>query len=251
MSSFRPFFYCDLFFFFSRTSSTGGVTRVGTSLDRFRSNAKPLETQLRGRLLQQPRLQTLIQQFGELPLFTLRSQTNTNLNCLKPRRVSKMAELRPFTPPAKKYLAGPAPRDVRFRHPAYPDSAPDLLVLTAADGDGGLSFDRASEACCIVAGVNWDGGYLALKASENNDLQRVDRPQDGLLRLREYFFCVHGLCMSSSSSPNAPRSASFMPNSRGDITNNYLSRCSQISRCPIVPTLALPARLRGRWHATR
>lgn len=102
----------------------------------------------------------------------------------------KMAALPAFTPPAAAYSLGPTPRAVRFRHPAYPDPAPDLLVLMAADdGDGGLDFDLALAACCIIAGVNWDGGYLALKASESNDLQRVDRPQDGSLHGREYFFC--------------------------------------------------------------
>ncbi|OAA66551.1 hypothetical protein SPI_01127 [Niveomyces insectorum RCEF 264] len=103
-----------------------------------------------------------------------------------------MAALPPFTPPAETHSLGPTPRAVRFRHPAYPDSTPDLLVLMAADGDGGLDYDLALAACCIVAGVHWDGGYLAQKALGNHDLQRVDRPHDGLLRAREYFFCVDG-----------------------------------------------------------
>lgn len=123
-----------------------------------------------------------------------------------------MAALPALTPPAAVYSLGPTPRAVRFRHPAYPDSAPDLLVLMAADdGDGGLDFDLTLAACCIIAGVNWDGGYLALKASESNDLQRVDRPQDGSLHGREYFFCVNGddpRCMSySSSTAHTPRSS--------------------------------------------
>ncbi|EPE04359.1 proteasome activator subunit [Ophiostoma piceae UAMH 11346] len=82
-----------------------------------------------------------------------------------------MAALPAFTPPVAAYSLGPMLRAVRFRHPAYPDSAPDLLVLMAVDdGNGGLDFDLALAACCIIAGVNWDGGYLALKASESNDL---------------------------------------------------------------------------------
>jgi hypothetical protein len=62
----------------------------------------------------------------------------------------------------------------------------------AADGDSGLDFDVALTACCIVADANWDDGYLAQTVAGNNVLQRVDRPQDGLLRGLEYFFCVKG-----------------------------------------------------------
>ncbi|POR32602.1 Uncharacterized protein TPAR_07172 [Tolypocladium paradoxum] len=104
-----------------------------------------------------------------------------------------MAALPPFTPPAATHALGTAPRAVRFRHPAYPSSAPDLLVLRAADGDGGLDFDVALTACCIVANADWDDGHLAQKTlAGDHVLQRVDRPQDGLLRGREYFFCVEG-----------------------------------------------------------
>ncbi|KAK4233616.1 hypothetical protein C8A03DRAFT_47881 [Achaetomium macrosporum] len=104
-----------------------------------------------------------------------------------------MVALPPFTPPAATHGQGAAPRTVRFRHPAYPSSAPDLLVLLAADGDGALDFDIAIIACCIVANVGWDDGYLAQKALGANDVfQQVDRPNDGLLRGHEYFFCVKG-----------------------------------------------------------
>jgi hypothetical protein len=46
-------------------------------------------------------------------------------------------------------------------------------------------------------------------------LQRVARPQDGLLRGREYFFCVEGhdpsLCMSPLSSLLPPPSSFLLP----------------------------------------
>ncbi|KAK3367396.1 hypothetical protein B0T24DRAFT_635758 [Lasiosphaeria ovina] len=103
--------------------------------------------------------------------------------------VHEMAAIPPFTPPAATHAVGTTPRAVRFRHPAYPSSAPNLLVLMAADGDGGLDFDVALTACCIVADADWDDGYLA-QASAGNNLQRIDRPQDGLLDGLEYFFCV-------------------------------------------------------------
>ncbi|KAH6628869.1 hypothetical protein F5144DRAFT_494826 [Chaetomium tenue] len=101
----------------------------------------------------------------------------------------------PFTPPAATYARNEEPRTVRFRHPAYPSSAPDLLVLMAADGHDAcaLDFDVVLTACCIVANTNWDDGYFAKKDPATGDvLQRVSRPLDGLLRGLEYFFCVQG-----------------------------------------------------------
>ncbi|AEO62005.1 hypothetical protein MYCTH_2312885 [Thermothelomyces thermophilus ATCC 42464] len=115
-----------------------------------------------------------------------------------------MVALRPFTPPAAAYALGSTPRAVRFRHPAYPSSAPDLLVLMAADG-GGLDFDIALTACCIVAGVGWDDGYLAQKdLTEDAIFQQVNRPNDGLLHGSEYFFCVKGHDPSSFKYPVIP-----------------------------------------------
>ncbi|KAK3311626.1 uncharacterized protein B0T15DRAFT_522082 [Chaetomium strumarium] len=99
----------------------------------------------------------------------------------------------PLTPPAATYGLGAALPTVRFRHPAYPRSASDLLVLMATDGEGALDFDIAMVACCIVANMGWDDGYLAQKASAGNDaLQQVDRPNDGLLSAGEYLFCIKG-----------------------------------------------------------
>jgi hypothetical protein len=81
----------------------------------------------------------------------------------------------------------------------------------AADSEGGLDFDLALTSCCIVADTRWDHGYLAQKAGAGDDvLGHVDRPQDGLLRGDEYFFCVEGhepsscipISSSSSSSSN-------------------------------------------------
>jgi hypothetical protein len=107
-----------------------------------------------------------------------------------------MAALPPFTPPAVTHgqAAGQAaPRAVRFRHPAYPSVAPDLLVLMAADSGGGLDYDIALASCCIVANTRWDGGYLAQRAQAGDPaLTRAGRPEDGLLRGREYFYCIEG-----------------------------------------------------------
>ncbi len=98
-----------------------------------------------------------------------------------------MAALARLAPPAATHALRTRPRVVRFRHPAYP-GAPPLLVLVAADG-GGLNFDLALTACCIIADSDWDNGYLA-QARPGASLQRVDRPEDGLLHDLEYFFCA-------------------------------------------------------------
>jgi len=103
------------------------------------------------------------------------------------------AALPAFPPPAVEHGSTAAPRDVRFRHPAYPSSAPDLLVLMAADGDGGLDFDLALTSCCIVTATDWDSGYLARKyTSADSAFHEITRPPDGILCGREFFFCVRG-----------------------------------------------------------
>ncbi len=89
-----------------------------------------------------------------------------------------------------------------------PSSAPNLLVLMAADGDGGLDFDVALTSCCIVADTHWDNGYLAQKDGAGDDgLQQIDRPRDGLLHGREFFFLRQGtraIVMYVSSLPSFP-----------------------------------------------
>ncbi|KAI0153301.1 hypothetical protein GGR57DRAFT_150677 [Xylariaceae sp. FL1272] len=115
------------------------------------------------------------------------------------------AVLPPFTPPAATHAVAREQREVRFRHPAYPASTPDLLALVAADADDGLDFDIALTSCCILTDTNWDTGYLAQKqAGADNLLQRVERPQDGLLRGKEYFFCVEGQEPASFKYPVIP-----------------------------------------------
>ncbi|KLU91970.1 hypothetical protein MAPG_10918 [Magnaporthiopsis poae ATCC 64411] len=84
-------------------------------------------------------------------------------------------------------------RTVSIRHPAYPDSAPDLLQLSATDGDdwNGLDFDIARAACSVVTTVPWDEGILAVRAGAGAapPLSAVERPPDGILREREYYWC--------------------------------------------------------------
>ncbi|KAK3904798.1 hypothetical protein C8A05DRAFT_13369 [Staphylotrichum tortipilum] len=129
-----------------------------------------------------------------------------------------MAPLPPLAPPSAAHAPAPRPRVVRFRHPAYPNSTPDLLVLMAADGgdnNGGLDFDVALTSCCIITNTPWDDGYLALKATAPasvgaagvervTEFQRVERPHDGLLRGTDYFFCVDGREPSSDKYPVVP-----------------------------------------------
>ncbi|KAI6318905.1 hypothetical protein MCOR30_008804 [Pyricularia oryzae] len=81
---------------------------------------------------------------------------------------------------------------IRIRHPAYPASAPDLLQLSATDGDNwnGLDFDVARAACSVVTTVSWDEGIFAVQSEANSgSLSAVERPADGILRGSVYFWC--------------------------------------------------------------
>ncbi|KAL8282767.1 hypothetical protein RB597_010149 [Gaeumannomyces tritici] len=83
-------------------------------------------------------------------------------------------------------------RCIRIRHPAYPTSAPDLLRLSATDGDdwNGLDFDVARAACSIVTTVGWDKGVFAVQSDASSGaLSAVERPADGILRESVYFWC--------------------------------------------------------------
>jgi hypothetical protein len=84
---------------------------------------------------------------------------------------------------------------VSFRHPAYPDFDSGFLLLSAVDGDDdgdGLDYDTAFYACCIVTGNKWNDGWLAEKKGDAFD--RVNRPHDGILRGKIYYFLLgdHG-----------------------------------------------------------
>ncbi|KAH6617065.1 hypothetical protein F5144DRAFT_381999 [Chaetomium tenue] len=101
-------------------------------------------------------------------------------------------------------------RLVHFRHPAYPDTEPDLLRLGAldrgnengdGDGDGngdgngnGIQYDFALASCCVVTGNTFANGWLATRVLPGNGqnplFHRVSRPEDGILRDGEYHFCV-------------------------------------------------------------
>ncbi|TLS21943.1 uncharacterized protein PpBr36_09518 [Pyricularia pennisetigena] len=84
------------------------------------------------------------------------------------------------------------PFPVHFRHPAYPDNAPPLLALCASNGL--LDYDLALVCCCILAATNWNKGHLAVRQQEG--LEKFPRPSDGLLRGREYFFCLEDVAVS-------------------------------------------------------
>ncbi|ELQ33942.1 hypothetical protein OOU_Y34scaffold00838g1, partial [Pyricularia oryzae Y34] len=89
--------------------------------------------------------------------------------------------------------ANERPFPVHFRHPAYPENAPPLLALFAANGV--LDYDLALVCCCILAATNWDKGYLAVR-QQGLVFNRTQRPSDGLLRGREYFFCLEDAAVS-------------------------------------------------------
>ncbi|KAI6564719.1 hypothetical protein MCOR04_009048, partial [Pyricularia oryzae] len=99
--------------------------------------------------------------------------------------------LAPLEPPEAQ-AATELPFPVHFRHPAYSTSTPPLLALFATDGT--LDYDLALVCCCILAAVSWDKGYLALR--QQGVLEKVQRPSDGLLRGREYLFCLEDVDIS-------------------------------------------------------
>ncbi|TLS20296.1 uncharacterized protein PpBr36_11433 [Pyricularia pennisetigena] len=94
-----------------------------------------------------------------------------------------------FAPPSASETAL-APYEVRIRHPAYPKDTPPLLLLSAADGIG-LEYDMAIISCCIICATEWDKGKLANETAYGT-IETVLRPSDGILRGREYFFCIDG-----------------------------------------------------------
>jgi hypothetical protein len=98
--------------------------------------------------------------------------------------------LQPFTPPSASLgSASSGIRLISFRHPAYPDYAPELLRLTAVDGENrdGIDYQTALIACCIVTGNAWSVGWLATKDAKGG-FTKVDRPDDGILRGAKYYF---------------------------------------------------------------
>ena len=77
----------------------------------------------------------------------------------------------------------PTPSLVRIRHPDYKDAENTLLCLRALDDDG-LDYDTALAACSIVTGNTSTGFFTTLEQR----LERVARPDDGVLRETDYFF---------------------------------------------------------------
>lgn len=77
---------------------------------------------------------------------------------------SSMARILPPLQPPEHPSNPPADRLVLFRHPAYPDTEPDLLCLAATDGDDlGVDYGTAFVAFCIVTGNSWHDGWVAEK----------------------------------------------------------------------------------------
>ncbi|KAF4467142.1 hypothetical protein FALBO_5982 [Fusarium albosuccineum] len=95
----------------------------------------------------------------------------------------------PFPPVGSLPSTGTKPRHILFQHPAYPDSASEMLALTATEGDGqdGVDYQMALISCCIITGNTWRDGWLARKDSKDT-FTRVDRPEDGILREPVYYF---------------------------------------------------------------
>ncbi|KAG9971404.1 hypothetical protein KCU78_g23577, partial [Aureobasidium melanogenum] len=63
-----------------------------------------------------------------------------------------------------------------------------IMVLPALDdAQGGIHHETALTACAVVAGNRWDG-FLR----EQGTGSRVTTPRDGILKGKDYFFCLSG-----------------------------------------------------------
>ncbi|KAG9648243.1 hypothetical protein KCU64_g9860, partial [Aureobasidium melanogenum] len=104
-----------------------------------------------------------------------------------------MARVRPpFAAPTHQDGGRDIPEDathtVTFRHPGYRDEHNIIIVLPALDdAQGGIHHETALTACAIVAGNRWDG-FLR----EQGTGSRVTTPRDGILKGKDYFFCLSG-----------------------------------------------------------
>lgn len=102
-----------------------------------------------------------------------------------------MAQVRPpFAAPTHQDGGRDIPEDathtVTFRHPGYRDEHNIIMVLPALDdAQGGIHHETALTACAIVAGNRWNG-FLR----EQRTGSRVTTPRDGILKGKDYFFCL-------------------------------------------------------------
>lgn len=76
-------------------------------------------------------------------------------------------------------------REIRFRHPNYPDENNILLQFSACDVNNGVHFQTAHGACAILANNRWDG-YLS------TDIEGTERFEpanpDESLQSDDYYF---------------------------------------------------------------
>jgi hypothetical protein len=143
-----------------------------------------------------------------------------------------MAQARPpFAAPTHQDGGKDIPDDVTctvtFRDPGYPDEHNIIMVLPALDdAQGGIHHETALIACAVVAGNRWDG-FL----SEQRTGSGVLTPRDGVLRSKEYYFCLPG---DAKGRPKPQRLLSTrLTQTQSD---------SKVSPRPYFRTLALSAR---------
>lgn len=78
-------------------------------------------------------------------------------------------------------------RQIKFRHPGYPDDANTLLQLSACDETNGIHYQTAHVACAIVAHNRWDG-YFSTDKEGTGRIEPLS--SDDLLEEDEYYFHV-------------------------------------------------------------
>ncbi|KAG9625128.1 hypothetical protein KCU64_g19447, partial [Aureobasidium melanogenum] len=102
-----------------------------------------------------------------------------------------MARVRsPFAAPTHqdggRNIPDDATHTVTFRHPGYRAEHNIIMILPALDdAQGGIHHETALTACVIVAGNRWDG-FLREQGTGSRDMT----PRDGILKGKDYFFCL-------------------------------------------------------------
>ncbi|OTB14860.1 hypothetical protein K445DRAFT_318770 [Daldinia sp. EC12] len=81
---------------------------------------------------------------------------------------------------------------VKILHPGYPSRYKPLMEFLALD-NGGIYYDLAYYACCLVVDNAWirpeaDRPYFSLTSKPQDAVDRIVRPDDGILPTNVYYF---------------------------------------------------------------
>ncbi|KAK3935516.1 hypothetical protein QBC46DRAFT_47216 [Diplogelasinospora grovesii] len=130
-----------------------------------------------------------------------------------------MTDLREcLSPPIESHLSSPAnERRISFRHPAYPDAAPDLLCLSAVDGGLGVGIEYNTALVAVALSLEIAGTELGLALGA-----RPTTIPSSLSSNLPMASCVILFITSTSG----PRRRSYTPSSRRSTTGDFHTMAS-------------------------